>query len=426
MNLVTVREHARLTTGPLAETSLDRAGVPASAFDWLCREASRFRAGGAALAQLESRQWLRLDHYVGVIETPCGTRIEILPKHVDADMAVAAARAVFRRMLRHGLQLPVRDVGPASLHTVDAPVDEWIMQQFLQALDALVHRGLRNDYHPVAASLRFLRGRLQLARQLRQPPGRQPRFAVEHQVFDADRAENRLLATALDKVAGRVRHADHWRLAMELRHRLAAIPRSQQVRADFRSWRGDRLMSDYAALRPWCELILGEMNPLAGLGAWRGRSLLFPMEKLFERYVGACLRAQLPAAAKLTAQASGHWLCHADALGRFRLRPDFVIEHRGERLLLDAKWKLLDAADAAHNYGLSQADFYQLFAYGQRYLGGRGRMALVYPQTPRFQQPLPRFHFDAQLSLDVLPLDLESGCLPGSWLPCSEQVGAAA
>ncbi|MEM5276401.1 hypothetical protein VSR17_15330 [Cupriavidus taiwanensis] len=34
---VTVREYARLTTAHLAETSLDRAQISVSAFEWLCR-----------------------------------------------------------------------------------------------------------------------------------------------------------------------------------------------------------------------------------------------------------------------------------------------------------------------------------------------------------------------------------------------------
>ena len=100
MNTVSVREHARLTTGPVPGGSLDVASVPVSAFDWLCQEAQRHRTTGAPLVQVEGRHWLRLDNYVGVLETPCGTRIEILPKHVHGESDVASARRVLIRMLR--------------------------------------------------------------------------------------------------------------------------------------------------------------------------------------------------------------------------------------------------------------------------------------------------------------------------------------
>lgn len=417
MTLVTVREHARLTTGPGAAGNLDEASIPASAFDWLCREAQRYRAGGAALVQVEDRCWLRLDNYVGVLESPCGTRIEILPKHVRGETDVATARRVLVRMLRAALRLPVRETSPTALQTFDAPVSEWIIQQFLLELDVLVRRGLRFDYHPVEDELRFLRGRLLVARQIRQPAGRQHLFQVEHQVFDANRPENRLLACALDKVSGMTREPANWRMAHELQHQLAEVRRSHDVAGDFRRWSSDRLMSHYSNIRTWCELILGNRNPMSALGEWTGRSLLFPMEKVFENFVEASLRRRLPAGATLRVQAASRYLCRQGSRQLFQLRPDFVIEHEGTTWVVDAKWKLLDANDAINNYGLSQSDFYQLFAYGKRYLAGVGQLVLVYPGTKTFAVPLERFDLEDGLWLEAVPLDLESGCLVGTSLP---------
>jgi 5-methylcytosine-specific restriction enzyme subunit McrC len=413
VNLVTVREHARLTTGPVPAGSLDVASIPASAFDWLCREAQRHRAGGASLVQIEDRRWLRLDNYVGVLESPCGTRIEILPKHVQGETDVATARHVLVRMLRHGLHLPVRDSGPTALHTFDAPVSEWIIQQFLGALDALVRRGLRFDYRLVEEEMRFLRGRLQVGRQIRQPAGRQHLFQVEHQVFDANRPENQLIARALRKVASMTREPGNWRLAHELEHQLAEVGSSQDVPGDFRRWSRDRLMSYYGSIRPWCELILSNRNPMSALGEWTGRSLLFPMEKVFERFVEASLRRCLPAGARLRAQAASQYLCSQGTRQVFQLRPDFLVEYEGSTWVVDAKWKLLDEADAANNYGLSQGDFYQLFAYGQRYLSGVGQLILVFPGSDAFRTPLAPFDLRGGLWLDVVPLDLGQGRMRG-------------
>jgi 5-methylcytosine-specific restriction enzyme subunit McrC len=61
----------------------------------------------------------------------------------------------------------------------------------------------------------------------------------------------------------------------------------------------------------------------------------------------------------------------------------------------------------ADKYGLSQSDFYQLFAYGQKYLSGVGDMLLIYPKTSQFQHILPPFHFDHQLTLWAVPFCLE-------------------
>jgi 5-methylcytosine-specific restriction enzyme subunit McrC len=80
--------------------------------------------------------------------------------------------------------------------------------------------------------------------------------------------------------------------------------------------------------------------------------------------------------------------------------------------VLDTKWKLLDEANREGKFGLSQADFYQLYAYGQ-YLGGVGEMALIYPRFSRFSQPMVPFKFSEELRLHVLPFDLDRDVLLG-------------
>ncbi len=330
-------------------------------------------------------------------------------------------------MLRLALHLPTRDSGPTTLQTFDAPVSEWIIHQFLQELDALVRRGLRFDYRLVEDEVRFLRGRLQLARQLQQPVGRQHLFQVEHHVFDPSRPENRLVTSALAKVARATRDPDNWRLARELEHQLAEIQHSRDVAGDFRRWSHDRLMSHYGTIRTWCELILSERNPMSALGQWFGRSLLFPMEKVFEAYVGACLRRVLPAGSRLRTQAASRFLCRQGERNIFQLRPDFLIESEDSVWVVDAKWKLLDANDAQNNYGLNQSDFYQLFAYGRRYRRGLGQLALVFPLTPTFSQPLETFDLEDGLLLDAVPLDLESGHLVATgFLASRGRTGACA
>lgn len=407
---ITVREYARLTTAPVSASSLDCAQVPASAFNYLCELSASFsRSGASLLVQQDGCQALKLDRYVGVIETPCGTRLEILPKHTERDGCREESRELLQRMIQTALELPNRQVGAADLKLFDAPLSEWVMRQFLEALDYLIKRGMRFDYQRVEEEQRFLRGQLNVVAQMRLPPGRQHHFQIRHDIFLPDRPENRLLKRALEKVCSHTQEPGNWRLAHELRSLLLEIPASRDIRQDFKQWRSDRLMAHYQPIRPWCELILGEQSPLSVTGDWRGISLLFPMERLFEQYVEVLLRRQLPAGAELLPQRSSEFLCCHRQRDMFQLKPDLLLEHADRRWVLDTKWKLLDAADREKKYGLSQADFYQLFAYGHRYLPGAGEMLLIYPKTERFPEPLPPFHFSEALVLWVVPFDLDHG-----------------
>jgi 5-methylcytosine-specific restriction enzyme subunit McrC len=210
---------------------------------------------------------------------------------------------------------------------------------------------------------------------------------------------------------------------------LAEVPHSTQIEADVKCWRTDRLMAHYQPVRPWCELVLGEHMPTALKGASLGISLLFPMEKLFQEHVANVLALALRPTARLDRQVASQHLCQHQNKGYFRLQPDLVVTMNDRRWVLDTKWKILsspaaiDEDTSRSRYGLSQSDFYQLFAYGHKYLGGKGQLFLIYPLTKTFTAALSPFHFSDDLVLWVVPFDLDRdllaatpGGLPVSWI----------
>lgn len=410
MKSVVVREYARLTTMAVSQ-SLEQATVSASAFDWLCNLSASFRQSGASLLHIEDTRWLKLDSFVGVVETPCGTLLEILPKHTEdnSEDAAVGARKLLVKMLKCALDLPVRTTEKTDIQMFEHPLLEWVMKQFVQSLDHLIKRGLRFEYQRIEEEQRFLRGQLDVVKQMRQPPGRDHIFNIRHDLFLPDRPENRLLKSALMRVCKMTQQPDTWRLSHELAGLLAELPDSKNIQSDFRQWRNDRLMAHYQPVRPWCELILGQHMPLAVRGNTQGISLLFPMEKLFERYVEVKLRQQLPAPYILKPQAASKDLCQHEGRGIFQLKPDFLILHSKQTcMVLDTKWKLISETDRQNKYGLSQSDFYQMFAYGHKYLDGNGEMLLIYPKTKNFKMPLPAFDYVDGLRLWVVPFDLET------------------
>lgn len=378
--------------------------MSASAFSWLVSRAGPERD---ALVRLESPTSVRLDNYVGVFETPCGTQIEVLPKHHDHADDVPASRRLLIKMLVAFLDLPSRQADTASVSAFTLPLQEWVARQFLCELDRLVKIGVTFEYENVEEEQRFLRGRLNLGKQAVQRPGRGHFFQIEHDLFSPNRAENRLLRTALSEVRRVTGDPQNWRLAHELLAYLAILPSSSDIRGDFRNWRSDRLTAHYQAVRPWCQLILTGNIPMAVSGAWRGLSLLFPMERLFERYVAVSMQADLAPGARLITQAARKHLCEHRGQKWFQLRPDLMITSGETTWIADTKWKRLDVGQADRKYGLNQGDFYQLFAYGQRYLGAAGDMLLIYPLTEMFSHPLPTFFFSQELRLFVVPFDLQ-------------------
>lgn len=410
---VIVREYARLTCSVLTEQSLDRAQISETAFDWLCQLAASFSSAGAKLLQLDDRKWLRLDSYVGVLESPCGQVIEVLPKIHDTDDCATKSRELLCRLIAEALELPTRQAENASLALKHNCLSEWVIAQFLTELDHLLKRGLRFDYLRVEEEQRYLRGQLNVVQQLRQAPGRQHHFQIRHDIFVPNRAENRLLMAALQLVCKATKDAENWRLAHELRSKLLELPASSDISADFKAWRDDRLMAHYQVIKPWLELILYQRMPLATVGDYRGISLLFPMERLFEVTVAKALQkaavALTGSSKTIKTQLRAASLCHHQHQPWFLLKPDLSAELDGQLWIIDTKWKRLDLNDSAAKFGLSQQDFYQMFAYGHKYLAGSGTLVLIYPAWQGFPagtQPL-HFSYSDDLNLYVLPYDLE-------------------
>lgn len=403
---ITIREYALITTANVQQ-SLDLAQVSTVAFDWLCELSFKFKENGATLLQIDNKYGLRWDSYVGVLELPCGTQLEILPKHHTENDCVDKSRDLLKKLIKNALHLKTRDSGVASNQLFDVPLNEWVIGQFLSELDLLVKCGLRFSYQRIEEEQRYLRGQLNVVSQMRQPPGRDHCFHIRHDLFSPDRPENRLLKLVVEKIAKATGNPDNWRLSNELRSILGEIKASNHITRDLQHWSNERLMSHYRSVKPWCELILNQQMPFAVSGDWRGVSMLFPMEKLFETYVESWLRNRLKSGSQLESQNDKKSLCTHQNQSVFKLRPDLLLKKEQFSWVLDTKWKLLNSSEISKNYGLSQSDFYQLFAYGQIYLGGQGELALIYPKNAYFQRPLPVFKFNSEMKLWVLPFDLE-------------------
>ena len=414
----TVREYAFISiayTG-CPQSDLDHAYIPETAFEHLCEFAASFTTQGAKVFELAGRKRIKLDQYVGIIETLCGTRIEILPKHIvvgddqKIEDVVQMERRLLQAMLSTALHINYREAGEASLNKFVQPLHEWIIRQFLKCFECLVQRGLRFDYNRVQEEQKFLRGQLQHARHMRQPPSQRHIFPIEHDVYEVNRPENRLIRTALEVVCKRTKDASNWKLAQELRLMTGEISKSHNIQHDFRQWQSGRLLALYEQIKPWTELILGEYMPVSTHGVARGMSLLFPMEKLFEVYVGRKIQKSLPNW-NVSLQKQDRYMCEQDGRSMFKLKPDIFMQHKTEQNIkvLDTKWKLLDQLDRSARFGMKDSDVQQMFAYSAYYLDLAHEVVMIYPARKGiFDQALPVMHFKHGHSrLRVIPFDLD-------------------
>lgn len=112
-------------------------------------------------------------------------------------------------------------------------------------------------------------------------------------------------------------------------------------------------------------------------------ALLFPMETLFESYIAAQFKKML-VHSEYSVSVQDRTYHLFDMPKKFLMKPDIVIKSRkfGRVIVMDTKWKLL--SDAKANYGISQADMYQMYAYQKKY--NSDNVTLIYPKTDKVEK----------------------------------------
>ncbi|NOH63459.1 McrC family protein [Vibrio sp. RE88] len=409
----TVFEYGYLTYDKAASEELGATPISKRAFEYL-KDVS-LSAGESdtnkclGLTKRFGHELLQVKNYVGVLFAPTGEHIEVLPKtgrkSESIEQAVSESRDMLLMMLQHLGSFRFVSSNQASIATKQMPLLEVFISQFLQSVNSLVKRGLKSDYVTQEDNLHFQKGKLRVSQQIRFNLVNKHKFYVEFDEYLLNRPANRLVKTALLKLGQYTRLATNQKLLRELQFAFADVPNCKSVKQDINDLKLDRGMNDYHQPLEWAKLILDGFSPLSMRGHSSALSLLFPMEAVFESYVASVLRKQLPGDVELTTQASSKYLVTHNARDQFQLKPDLLLSlPDGLKLILDTKWKLLDIEE--NNYGLSQSDLYQMFAYGHKYLNGKGDLFLIYPAHQFFNKPIEcSFEFSDTLKLWVVPFE---------------------
>jgi 5-methylcytosine-specific restriction enzyme subunit McrC len=350
----------------------------------------------------KGREFLQVKNYVGLIETPDGMQLEVLPKMAKTP---AEGRALVLQMLRCLPDKRFKKLPVAHLATSKMPLWEIFIGIFIEEIEELVRQGLQKCYTLEEENSSFLRGKLLINQQLSKNRVHQERFAIAYDAFLENTAPNRVLKAAILALQTRSRTSANQIKLRQLRFIFDQVPVSTHPIEDLAiARRSDRRFDRYATALQWAEVLLRGQSWVGQSGAAVNVSLLFPMEQLFEAYVSAGIRKYRPHYEVIMQDRSHYLVVNHAGQQRFGLRPDLVLRRQNQTIVLDTKWKWIDATNTTQHYGIEQSDLYQLYAYGQKY--GVREVYLIYPQSADFQKPLPVFHFQESLQLRVLPFNL--------------------
>lgn len=379
------------------------------------------------------RPYIKTGRYVGTVQTKDGQVIEILPKiYKSGDKAeedIALCRRVFLRMLSCFQQSQAKTFQDASLSTKENfPILEVYISRYLSEVERLLMDGLKKNYFQVEENQKFLKGKLLISKQISRNCADKTRFAVRYSKYIEDIPQNRIIVSTLYKLSKTSQSSVNVSRSYSLLYAFSDIPPSSNVESDLLlSLRSNRLFSNYENLLQWSSQFLLNKGFTTFSGNHVNQSLLFSAEKLFESFIAHLFKKYAKDYA-VSSQHSKYFLVdkYGDTEhGKFRLRPDIVVESKDsesfadyDTIIIDTKWKNLDSSAPDKNYLIDIKDMYQLYAYGQKYHLGDSyfldiipKLVLVYPYTEKFQTELKPFAYEEVkakygLKLVVYPFNL--------------------
>ena len=311
-------------------------------------------------------------NYVGVINIDNKVQIEILPKVDIGDDC--KLRKLFLKMLSSLKEFKGKSFKNAQLNDSKLPIYEVFIQMYLNEVQELLKKGLKSDYVTLKGNLPFFKGKLLVNQHIKQNIVRKDRFYMAYDEFHINRPENRLIKTTLLKLNKISSNGKNQLLAKRLLAEFEMVNQSTNVDKDFSLVKKDRNIQFYQNLIDWSEVFLKNKSFSTFEGTQNVNALLFPMEKIFEAYIAKQLKTTC-SEWKVETQKRSKYLF--DKPRQFRMKPDIYMSKDDSAIVLDTKWKKL-ISDSSKNYGISQSDMYQMYAYAYKY--DVEDIILIYPK----------------------------------------------
>jgi len=378
-------------------------------------------------AKIFERTWddVKATSYVGVLSIKDVT-IQILPKlykgdegardkKEDKEKRIEEATRNLLFMLSYTRRLKIKETGISRLKREKYNLYEVIVYLFAKNLMETLKRNYRREYERREERLKYVKSRILLNRQIRQPT-HEKIYCSYHELTE-DNLLNRVLKYTCYLLSKRVKNHENWLLLQNILNILDGVELSAVQLSDIDRIKINRLNEDYTPFLGLCKLFLENMSLELQSSQFRTFSLVFDMNVLFEEFIGELLRRYRSEILRgnlkdciVNLQRGDRWLMEKPKA--FKLVPDIMIKKGNKvELIIDTKYKILDPKKKY--YGISQADIYQMFAYGKKY--GCNRIVLLYPWTPELGKKgvLETYSFEKEFNLHVATINLRRNLRDG-------------
>lgn len=323
---------------------------------------------------------LKIRNLVGTIQINRDIDLQILPKieinsqGADGDLS----SKILMAMLGYLKDFPGKPSDTAHLPFEHTSLFDCFVRLYLRKIGAILQRGIRSGYITIRKNVTCVKGRIDVTNNLRENFSNLSKFFCEYDEYLPDCLENRIIKTALAFLEKQSLNFTNNRLIRLFLNRLQNVSMSKNFKSDWKRITFDRNNEHYREALEWSVAFLSRKSLSFSTGETRADTFLFPMEKVFESFIGRLVarivRRRSDLFAGWNVKIQGYKTLF-DNPAKFRIRPDIRLFNGDKNLILDTKWKRLDSR--INKNGISQNDMYQMYSYAKRYHANH--VWLLYP-----------------------------------------------
>lgn len=373
------------------------------------------------LSQRNGKRIIQAQNHVGLIETSEKETVEIYPKIFSSgvDASMEDCKEIFLKMIATLRDAPFINMQQAALEVrQNFPVLELFIGSFIAEVEQIVLKGIKRDYIKTERNSGFLKGQLMFSRNLTVNLTDQSKFYVRMTDYQNNIPQNRIIKAALQKLARITASSQNRRRLHKLTDCFDQAGQVKGLKEDLDKCASQsRLFLSYERALEWARIFLLDQSFTTFSGKRINQAMLFPMEILFESYITHLFRKHTATHTIHSQRRKFFLVDRHKGRGKFSLKPDMVaepLEGESKSYVLDTKWKIIDENLENRNYLISQADMYQLYAYGRKYTKADidPKLILIYPGNANFSRQLEPFYYETlngedRLELIAFPFDLK-------------------
>jgi 5-methylcytosine-specific restriction enzyme subunit McrC len=322
---------------------------------------------------------IRFGNYVGVIQIG-GLTIEILPKADNNEIADKNLwQNVLLNMLKICKKIQVESISETQLKKRYHSILDVYFELYLNEVERLVKKGLIKKYRKNQSNQNALKGKLLFAQNIQQNLVHKERFYCEHQVYDKNHLLHQILYKGLLILKTFIKDSLKDKLN-RLLFEFQDIENINIQKKHFDKIIIDRKNHDYQKAIDIAKIIILNYSPSLNYGNDNLLTLLFDMNALWEEYIFRILHKHKTEEIEVSFQNSDKFWENK------RIRPDIVLKTKNETVVIDTKWKIIEANNP------SDGDLKQMFVYNLYWKAEK--TLLLYPKINQIDSNFGIFHFD--------------------------------